>query len=86
LMRLLFRSRLAILCSLCCALRTARRHSVTALFRLKIASSGRGALAGTRWEHSTATTKGRRCQPEWKTSEKIDIATKTQNKREALRR
>jgi hypothetical protein len=48
LMRLSFRSRLAISRSLCCALREAHRLSAAALFRLKIASSGRGALAGTR--------------------------------------
>jgi hypothetical protein len=28
-----------------------RLFSITALFQLKIASSGRGALAGTRWAH-----------------------------------
>jgi hypothetical protein len=48
LMRLSLRSRLAIWHFLCCVLRTARRLSVAALFRLKIASSGRGTLAGTR--------------------------------------
>jgi hypothetical protein len=48
LMRLLFRSHLAIWCSLCYALRAERRLSAAALFRLNIASSGRGALAGTR--------------------------------------
>jgi hypothetical protein len=47
-MRLSFRSRLAIWHSLCCALRAVRRLSSTTLFRLNIASSGRGALAGTR--------------------------------------
>jgi hypothetical protein len=51
LMRLSFRSRLAISRSLCCTLRAARRLSATALFRLKIASFGRGALAGTRCAH-----------------------------------
>jgi hypothetical protein len=51
LMRLSFRSRLAILRSLCCSLRAACRLSAASLFRLKITSSGRGALAGTRLEH-----------------------------------
>jgi hypothetical protein len=48
LMWLSFRSRLAIWRSLCCALHAARCLSATALFRLNIASSGRGALARTR--------------------------------------
>jgi hypothetical protein len=48
LMWLFFRQRLAISCSLCCALRAAHRLSADALFQLKITSSGRGALAGTR--------------------------------------
>jgi hypothetical protein len=48
LMRLSFQSCLAISRSLCCALHAARRLSTTALFQLNIASSGRGALAGTR--------------------------------------
>jgi hypothetical protein len=56
-MRLSFRSRLAIWRSLCCALRTAHRLSAAALFRLKIASSGRGALAGTRWVHLNCNDK-----------------------------
>jgi hypothetical protein len=47
-MQLSFRSRLAIWRSLCCALRAVRRLSATTLFRLIIASSGRGASAGTR--------------------------------------
>jgi hypothetical protein len=50
-MWLSFQSRLAISGSLCCALRAAHRLSAAALFRLKIASFGRGALAGTRWAH-----------------------------------
>jgi hypothetical protein len=45
------RSRLAIWHFLCCALRAARLFSSVAWFWLKITSSGRGALAGTRWEH-----------------------------------
>jgi hypothetical protein len=51
LMLLSFRSRLEILRSLCCALHMAHRLSTAALFRLKIASSGRGALARTRCAH-----------------------------------
>jgi hypothetical protein len=51
LMRWLFRSRLAISHSLCCALCVVCRLSAVALFRLKIDSSGRGALAGTRCTH-----------------------------------
>jgi hypothetical protein len=51
LMRLSFRSHLAISRSLCCALRAARRLSTAALFRFKIASSRRGALARTRCAH-----------------------------------
>jgi hypothetical protein len=48
LMRLSFRSRLAISHSLFCALRTGRRFYVAAMLWLKIASSGRGTLARTR--------------------------------------
>jgi hypothetical protein len=51
LVRLTLRSLLAIWHFLCCALRVARLFSTAALFWLKIASSGRGALAGTRWVH-----------------------------------
>jgi hypothetical protein len=58
LMRLSFRSCLAISHSLCCALRAARRLSAAAFFRLKIASSGRGALAGMRWAHLNYKNKG----------------------------
>jgi hypothetical protein len=57
LMRLSFRSLLAIWHSLYCALRAARRLSAVALFRLKIASSRRGALAGTRWVHFNCNDK-----------------------------
>jgi hypothetical protein len=57
LMRLSFRSRLAISRRLCCALREACRLSVAALFWLKIASSGRGALAGTRCAHFNCNDK-----------------------------
>jgi hypothetical protein len=51
LMQLSFRSRLAIWRFLCCALCVAHRFSATTLFRLKIASFGRGAFAGTRCVH-----------------------------------
>jgi hypothetical protein len=57
LMRLAFRSHMAIWRSLCCALLTARRLSATALFWLKIASSRRGALARTRWVHFNCDDK-----------------------------
>jgi hypothetical protein len=50
-MRLSFQSRLVISRFLCCTLRTARHLSVASLFWLKNASSGRGALAGTRCAH-----------------------------------
>jgi hypothetical protein len=58
LMLLSFQSRLAISRSLCCTLHAAHRLSAVALFRLKIASSGRGALAGTRWVHFNCNNKG----------------------------
>jgi hypothetical protein len=51
LMWLSLQSLLAIWCFLCCALRAAHLFSIAALFRLKITSSGRSALAGTRWAH-----------------------------------
>jgi hypothetical protein len=51
LLRLSLRSRLAIWRFLSCALRAARLFSTAACFWLKIASSGTGALAGTRWAH-----------------------------------
>jgi hypothetical protein len=57
LMRLSFRSRLAIWHFLCCALLAACRFSTATLFWLKIASSGRGALAGTRWAHFNYNSK-----------------------------
>jgi hypothetical protein len=57
LMRLSFRLRLAISRSLCCTLRAARRLSVVALFLLKIAFFGKGALAGTRWAHFNCNDK-----------------------------
>jgi hypothetical protein len=38
-------------------LRAARRLSTAALFRLKIASSGRGAFAGTRCAHLNCKNK-----------------------------
>jgi hypothetical protein len=49
--RLSFRSRLAIWHFLCCALGVVRRFSTAALFQLKITSSGRGTLAWTSWVH-----------------------------------
>jgi hypothetical protein len=55
--RLSFRSRLAISRFLCCALRVARRLSTAVLFWLKIASSGRGALAGMRSAHFNCNNK-----------------------------
>jgi hypothetical protein len=57
LVRLSLRSRLAIWCFLCCALRAARLSSVAAFFWLKIASSGRGAFPGTRWAHFNCNDK-----------------------------
>jgi hypothetical protein len=57
LMQSSFRSCLAISRSLCYALRAARRLSTVALFWLKIASSGRGALAETRWVHFNCNNK-----------------------------
>jgi hypothetical protein len=51
LMRLSLRSHLAIWRFLCCALHAVCLFSAAALFRLKITSSGRGVLAGTRWVH-----------------------------------
>jgi hypothetical protein len=50
--------------------------SATALFRLKIASSGRGALAGTRWAHFNYNDKRRGGQPGKTSSEKVNITTK----------
>jgi hypothetical protein len=57
LMRLSFQSRLVISCSLCCTLRAACRLFAAYLFRLKIASSGSGALAGTRCAHLNCKNK-----------------------------
>jgi hypothetical protein len=57
LMRLSLRSHLAIWCFLCCALHAARRFFAAALFRLKIASSGIGTLAGTRSTHFNYNSK-----------------------------
>jgi hypothetical protein len=64
LMRSSFRLRLAISRSLCWALRAARRLSAAALFLLKIASSGRGALPERGGYTSTTTTRRRKNQPE----------------------
>jgi hypothetical protein len=57
LMQLLFRSRLVSSCSSCHALCAAHRVSAAALFWLKIASSGRGVLAGTRCTHLNCNDK-----------------------------
>jgi hypothetical protein len=57
LLRLSLRLRLAIWCFLCCILRVACLFSVAACFWLKIASSERGALAGTRWAHFNCDDK-----------------------------
>jgi hypothetical protein len=57
LMRSSFRSRLVISRSLCCTLRAAPRLSAATLFRLKIPSFGRCALAGTRWVHFKCNDK-----------------------------
>jgi hypothetical protein len=48
---------LAIWCFLCCALCATRLFSAAACFWLKITSSGRGALAGTRWAHFNCDNK-----------------------------
>jgi hypothetical protein len=47
---------------------------------LKIASSGRGALAGTRWAHFNCNDKKAKGHPELKASENIDIMTKAREK------
>jgi hypothetical protein len=78
LMRLSFRSRLAILRSLSCALRAARHLSAAALFRLKITSSGRGALAGTRCAHLSCENKEWKSQQTSKVPEKTSITIKAQ--------
>jgi hypothetical protein len=56
-LRLSLRSHLAIWRFLCCALRAARLFSAAACFWLKIVSSGRGALVGTRWAHFNCDDK-----------------------------
>jgi hypothetical protein len=76
LMRLSFRSRLAISCFLCCALPAARRLYATILFRLKIASFGRGAFAGTRCVHFNCKNNERASQQSSKVSEKADTSLK----------
>jgi hypothetical protein len=72
LMRLSFRLRLAISCSLCCALHAGCRLSTAALFRLKIASSGRGAFAGTRGTHFNCRNKECASQQSAKAPEKTN--------------
>jgi hypothetical protein len=59
-MRLSLRSRLAIWHFLCRALRAVHLFSAAACFWLKTASSGRGALAGTRWVHFNCNDKKER--------------------------
>jgi hypothetical protein len=76
LIRLSFRSRLAISRSLCCALHAARCLSAAAWFRLKITSSGRGALADTRCTHFSCENKGRANQPSSEDPEKTNIISK----------
>jgi hypothetical protein len=76
LMRLSFRSRLAIFCSLCCALRAACRFYAAALFRLKIASSERGAFAGTRCAHLNCKNKERASQQSSEVYEKTGTSPK----------
>jgi hypothetical protein len=60
LLYLSLRSHLAIWRFLCCALRAARLFFAAAWFWLKIASSGSGALAGTRWAHFNCDSKKER--------------------------
>jgi hypothetical protein len=72
LMRLSFRSHFVISRSLCCTLRAARRLSAIALFRLKITSSKRGALAGTRCAHFSCENKKRASQPSLEVHEKTN--------------
>jgi hypothetical protein len=50
--------------------------SIAALFWLKIASSGRDALAEMRWAHFNYNDKGHGGQPRKTSSEKINITTK----------
>jgi hypothetical protein len=70
LVRLSLRSRLVIWHFLCCALRAARLFSAADCFWLKTASSGRGALAGTRWVHfSYDDKKTKRSTPRQKANE-----------------
>jgi hypothetical protein len=76
LMRLSLRSRLAIWRFLCCALRTSCLFSAATLFQVKIASSGRGALAEMRCVHFNYNDKRHGGQPRKTSSEKINIMTK----------
>jgi hypothetical protein len=84
LMRLSFRSRLAISRSLCCTLRAACCLSAAAWFRLKIASFGRGALAGTRCAHLSYENKERKTQPTLKVPEKTSITIKSPDQQKKL--
>jgi hypothetical protein len=79
LMRLSYRSCLAISHSLCCALRATRRLSAVALFQLKIASYGSGALAGTRCAHFNYENK------EWTSQQSSEVSEKTDSKPKKLR-
>jgi hypothetical protein len=76
LLRLSLRSHLAIWCFVCCALCAARLFSTTACFWWKIASSGRGALAGTRWAHFNCDDKKHGDQLGKTHSEKINTVAK----------
>jgi hypothetical protein len=86
LMWLSFRSRLAISHSLCCAQGAARRLSAATLFRLKITSSRRGALARTRCAHLSYEDGEREDQPTLKVSEKINITIQKLKSTKAHRR
>jgi hypothetical protein len=79
LMRLSFRSCLVISHSLCYALRAARRLSAVTLFRLKIASSGRGALARTRCAHLNCKRRRRRARSVSKLPKKAGFAIESAN-------
>jgi hypothetical protein len=76
LMRLSFQLLLAIFRSICCALRAAPRLSVAALFWLKIATSGRGALAGTICAPFSCENKGQANHPSSDDPEKTNIVSK----------
>jgi hypothetical protein len=54
-----------------------RLFSAAAWFHLKITSSERGALAGTRWELFNCNDKRRGGQPRKTSFEKINVTTRT---------